>query len=249
MVERVLTPHVRGWHCPRAWSPAARVAGSRHLRIERCGSTLKREAALTRRPSAMRYRADIDGLRCIAVLLVLVFHFQAVGAGKAGFIGVDVFFVISGFLISSIVWSQLEQGRFSLGSFYLRRFRRLAPALVCVQVCLLAFALLFLLPGEVSELARQSLATQTYLINFYLWQNINYFGLQSGDVPLLHCWSLAVEEQIYVLYPVVLMLIHRYARRSFLTLLSIGALASFAINLVFVRSHPEATFYLLPTRA
>lgn len=195
------------------------------------------------------YRPDIDGLRSVAVLLVLVFHFKLFGAGKAGFIGVDVFFVISGFLISSIIWQQLEAGRFSLRAFYLRRFRRLAPALVCVQLMLLGFAYIYMLPIEAAALVKQSIFTQTYLINFYLWRSIDYFGLQADSVPLLHCWSLAVEEQFYLTYPLLLLGIHRYARRFFAPVLLVITLFSFALNVVMVRGHPAAAFYLLPTRA
>jgi peptidoglycan/LPS O-acetylase OafA/YrhL len=195
------------------------------------------------------YRPDIDGLRSIAVLLVLVFHFDLFGIGKAGFIGVDVFFVISGYLISSIIWKQLESGRFTLRSFYLRRFRRLAPAFVCVQVLLLVCAYFVLLPNDVVELIRQTFFAQTYLINFYLWRSVNYFGLQADSVPLLHCWSLAVEEQFYLTYPLLLMSVHRFARKRLLLVLVTVTVASFALNVGFVMSHPWATFYLLPTRA
>jgi peptidoglycan/LPS O-acetylase OafA/YrhL len=197
----------------------------------------------------VKYRPDIDGLRCIAVLLVLVFHFDVLTAGKAGFIGVDVFFVISGFLISSLIWEQLEKGRFSLRTFYLRRFRRLAPAFVTVQLLLIGFSYILLLPHEVMDLAKQSLTAQVYLINVYLWRSVGYFGLPADGVALLHCWSLAIEEQFYLLYPLLLIGIHRYARRFFVPILAAGALGSFLLNLGFVNTKPEATFYLLPTRA
>ncbi|MGC4065244.1 MAG: acyltransferase [Polyangiaceae bacterium] len=195
------------------------------------------------------YRPDIDGLRSIAVLLVLVFHFDLFGVGRAGFIGVDVFFVISGFLISRIVWKQLEAARFTLGGFYLRRFRRLAPAFVCMQLLLLGSAYVVMLPNEVAELIRQTFFAQTYLINFYLWRSVNYFGLQADSVPLLHCWSLAVEEQFYLTYPLILMAVHRFAPKRLVLVLCIITLTSFTLNVGFVESHPWATFYLLPTRA
>jgi peptidoglycan/LPS O-acetylase OafA/YrhL len=200
-------------------------------------------------PGARGYRPDIDGLRCIAVLLVLVFHFQLFGSGKAGFIGVDIFFVISGFLISSLIWRGLDAGTFSLGTFYLRRFRRLAPALAVVQLMVLGVAYFRLLPNEVSSVVQQSVFTQAYLINFYLWKSVSYFGLQAANVPLLHCWSLAVEEQFYLTYPLLLVVVHRYARRYFVWILGAVTLVSFALNVGFVTSRPWATFYLLPTRA
>jgi len=195
------------------------------------------------------YRADIDGLRSLAVLLVLVFHFDLFGIGKAGFIGVDVFFVISGFLISSIIWKQLEAGHFSLRSFYLRRFRRLAPAFICVQLLLWAFAYAFMVPNEIADLVKQTVFAQTYLINFYLWRSINYFGLQADGISLLHCWSLAVEEQFYLTYPLFLLLLHRYGRRHLGKALLAVTVASFALNVAFVGRHPRVSFYLLPTRA
>jgi peptidoglycan/LPS O-acetylase OafA/YrhL len=195
------------------------------------------------------YRADIDGLRCVAILLVALFHFDLFPGIDGGFIGVDVFFVISGFLISSIIWRQLEAGRFTLGGFYLRRFRRLAPALICVQVLLLAFGRFVLLPEEVVDLARESLASQLYVVNIYFWRKVNYFGLQADAVPLLHFWSLAVEEQFYLLFPLFLMGVHRFARRRLAQILALVAAGSFLLNLVFATRKPELTFYLLPTRA
>lgn len=197
----------------------------------------------------MTYRPDLDGLRCIAVLLVLVFHFELFPIGAGGFIGVDVFFVLSGFLISSIIWKQLGEGTFRLPSFYVRRLRRLAPAAVVVQLLVLGFAYFRLLPNRALPVSWQSVANQAYVINFYLWQNIDYFGLRADAVPLLHCWSLAIEEQFYLFFPLLLVLVHRFfPSRRWLVLCTL-TLASFVLNLLFVKDRPEATFYLLPTRA
>ncbi|HSV69847.1 MAG TPA: acyltransferase family protein [Methylibium sp.] len=195
------------------------------------------------------YRADIDGLRAVAVLLVLVFHFDLLAAGKAGFVGVDVFFVISGYLITGIVWRQLERGEFGLAAFYRNRVRRLAPALLAVLLLTLAAGLALLLPHELLELGRQALASQFYLANLYFWRNVSYFGLGADSVFLLHTWSLAVEEQFYLLYPLLLLAVHRGLRRHLGTVLVVAFLLSFALNLAFVERKPEATFYLLPTRA
>jgi len=178
-----------------------------------------------------------------------VFHFNLVGVGRAGFIGVDVFFVISGFLISSLIWTQLQAGRFSLRMFYLRRFRRLAPAFICVQLLLLACAYLLFLPNDVTDVIKQTFFAQTYLINFYLWKSVNYFGLQADNVALLHCWSLAVEEQFYLTYPLLLIVVHRYARRFFPVVLIAITSLSFAFNVAIVGKHPGVAFYLLPARA
>ncbi len=195
------------------------------------------------------YRADIDGLRAVAVLLVVVFHFDLVAGGKAGFMGVDLFFVISGYLITAIVRRQLDAGTFSLGAFYAGRVRRLAPALCVVLLLSLLVGALTLLPQDLLELARQTLASQFYLANVYYWRNVSYFGLQAGDVFLLHMWSLAVEEQFYLLFPLLLIGLHRRLRRWFWPALGAVLLASFALNLGFVARKPEASFYLLPTRA
>ena len=200
-------------------------------------------------PRLTAYRPDIDGLRAIAVLLVLVFHFDLFSIGKAGFIGVDVFYVISGFLITSIILGRMEDEKFSFADFYLRRIRRLAPALFAVLMLVLAAGALWLFPHELVELVKQVLASQVYVANFYYWKSINYFGLRADDVYLLHTWSLAVEEQFYIVYPAIILVIYKFARRYLPAILVLGFLFSFALNLYFVGSKPEATFYLLPTRA
>ena len=197
----------------------------------------------------MTYRADLDGIRCVAVLMVLIFHFDLVPLGDAGFIGVDMFFVLSGFLISGLIRDGLERGTFNLKTFFLRRLRRLGPALVVVQAATLALGAVILLPESMLTLAEQTLFTQLYVVNIYLWKNVNYFGLHGPHQPFLHCWSLAVEEQFYLVFPLLAVLIHRFARQRWTELLLVCALASFALNLAFVGSKPEATFYLLPARA
>lgn len=197
----------------------------------------------------MRYRADIDGLRTVAVMLVLVFHFDLFAVGKAGFIGVDVFFVISGFLITAIIRSDLETGRFHFGDFLYRRIRRLYPALMTTLFLTLAAGWFLFLPHRFEELAAQTLWSLLYVVNFYFWQNVNYFGLQAGSVPLLHMWSLAVEEQFYFFFPLVCLLIWRWAPRLLLPAVLLGLLTSFALGFFFTPLKPELSFYLLPTRA
>jgi len=160
---------------------------------------------------ALAYRSDIDGLRAVAVLLVGVFHFHLVSGGDSGFMGVDVFFVISGFLITTIVQRQLQAGRFSVGTFWIHRIRRLAPALVATTLLTLLAGWVWLLPPDFAKLAQQTIATQLYVANIFYWRNVNYFGLQAQDVYLLHTWSLAVEEQFYIFYPLVLIAIAKWA--------------------------------------
>lgn len=195
------------------------------------------------------YRPDIDGLRAVAVLMVVLFHFRLVPYADAGFLGVDVFFVISGFLITSIIINGAREGSFRLLTFYGKRVRRLAPALIATMVMTLAFGAAWLFPVDFKELAYQALVTQFYGSNFYFWFNVNYFGLSADTVYLLHTWSLAVEEQFYLVYPIVLLLIHRFYPRLLWPLIWAGGIASFFLNLWLVSSKPEATFYLLPTRA
>ena len=197
----------------------------------------------------MTYRADIDGLRCLAVLLVVVFHFQLVGLSDVGFIGVDIFFVISGYLITRIQWSALDRGTFSLSHFYAQRIRRLAPALLLVQIATMVLAAVFLMPNETVALGKEILAAQLYASNVFYWRTLNYFGVLSGSAAMLHTWSLAVEEQFYLVFPLVLLAIHRKARARSVTVLAWLVAGSFLLNLVMVGLKPEATFYLLPTRA
>lgn len=199
--------------------------------------------------SPAKYRPDIDGLRAVAILLVVIFHFQIFPAGKAGFMGVDVFFVISGFLITSIIHKQLARDTFRLGTFYLHRIRRLSPALLATLLLTLAAGFLVLFPDDLVELSNEVVASQLYVANIYFWRNVNYFGLAAENVFLLHMWSLAVEEQYYLLYPLTLLCIYRFAPRYFWPAIALGGIASFILNVVFVASRPEATFYLLPTRA
>jgi peptidoglycan/LPS O-acetylase OafA/YrhL len=199
--------------------------------------------------SSASYRPDIDGLRAIAVLLVVVFHFHLTSEAKSGFVGVDVFFVISGFLITWIVREQIDAQRFSLANFWIRRLRRLAPALFVVLIGVMAWAALRLLQADFAQLMHEVLAAQFYYANVYFWQNVNYFGLQAGNIFLLHTWSLAVEEQFYIVYPIALVLIYRHARRFAFWIVLAAAVASFSLNLAFVGSKAQATFYLMPTRA
>ena len=207
------------------------------------------DAAVGTAIPALKYRADVDGMRAIAVMLVLVFHFSLFTGARAGFLGVDVFFVISGFLITTILKRQLDAGNFSLGAFYVNRIRRLAPALFAVLLMVSCAGVWWLFPNELIELSKQIAVSQLYIANIYYWRNINYFGLGVHDIFLLHTWSLAVEEQFYLLYPMCILLLHRHLRRYFWAAIGLGFLVSLGLNILFVSQKPEATFYLLPTRA
>lgn len=196
-----------------------------------------------------RYLPAIDGLRAIAVLMVLVFHFDLLTPAHGGFMGVDVFFVISGFLITSIINPQIAAGSFKLGTFYLRRVRRLAPALFATLLIVASAGLVWLYPSDLIELSKQVTAAQTYVANIYYWKTINYFGIDTSSAFLLHTWSLAVEEQFYLIYPFFLIAVHRYAKNYVWQFILSALILSFGLNIALVFAKPEATFYLLPTRA
>jgi peptidoglycan/LPS O-acetylase OafA/YrhL len=197
----------------------------------------------------MSYRADIDGLRAVAVLLVLLFHFSLLESVNAGYLGVDIFYVISGYLITGILLHRLQTDTLSLADFYSARIRRLSPALYVVLLATLTAGTLLLFPEQLEELGRQILAAQLYFANFYFWLHVNYFGLGAHDVYLLHTWSLAVEEQFYLLFPVALLLTQKFLRARFFAVLAVLFLVSFGLDLHFLGSKPEATFYMFPTRA
>src|SRR6476620_1848022 len=155
-----------------------------------------------------QYRPDVDGLRAIAVMLVLNFHaFPASMPG--GFIGVDVFFVISGFLITGIIARELEQKRFSLLGFYNRRIRRIFPALIVVLCATLVLGWLWMLPAAYAQLSSDVFASAAFFSNIALLLQSGYFDTESAKKPLLHLWSLCIEEQFYLIWPLILMLVSR----------------------------------------
>ena len=199
-------------------------------------------ARLTSSGTISHYRGDIDGLRAIAVLSVVGFH-AFPRALRGGFTGVDVFFVISGFLISGIIFEDLRRGRFSFVRFYARRFRRIFPALIVVLAACLVYGSLALAPDEFRELGKQAAAGAGFSSNILQWLQAGYFDEQATSKPLLHLWSLGVEEQFYIAWP--MMLVAAY-HRGWLFKYLCGALllVSFATNLVQTATSPSAAFYL-----
>jgi peptidoglycan/LPS O-acetylase OafA/YrhL len=194
------------------------------------------------------YRREIDGLRAFAVLPVILFHagFQLF---SGGFVGVDVFFVISGYLITTIILSELESGRFSIIRFYERRARRLLPALFFVMLVSLPFAWLFLMPSELTSFSRSITAVSLFVSNFFFWRDGSYFETAAELKPLLHTWSLAVEEQYYVIFPLFLMTLWRFGKRFIVWTVSIAAIISLAFAQAGSVLRPVPTFFMLPTRA
>lgn len=188
------------------------------------------------------YRPDIDGLRCVAVLSVLAFH-AAPGWLRGGFVGVDIFFVISGYLISTIIFGNLEAGSFSLRTFYARRILRIFPALALVLATTLVLGWFVLLPEELARLGRHIRSGAFFVSNVQLWREAGYFDALSDTKPLLHLWSLGVEEQFYIVWPLLLMAAWRWRHRLLPMVVAVAVL-SFVVNLWQVQRDATAAFFL-----
>ncbi|MDO9383500.1 MAG: acyltransferase family protein [Hyphomicrobiaceae bacterium] len=195
----------------------------------------------------MKYRADIDGLRAIAVLAVLLFHSHLPFIG-GGFVGVDVFFVISGYVIAWRIVEDLQAKQFSILDFYVRRVRRIIPALLFTMLLSTAVALILLMPPAMDDFSRSLVATSTFVSNFYFWSVSGYFDASAQTRPLLHTWSLSVEEQFYVAIPVAMWLLYRFGRWMWIAF-ALAAAASFFLSVYVTDKAPSANFFLLPTRA
>lgn len=194
-----------------------------------------------------KYRPDIDGLRAIAVLSVVVYH-AFPSALRGGFAGVDVFFVISGFLISTILFENIDRGTFKISDFYSRRIRRVFPALALVLFSVLIFGSVFLFPGEMKQLGKHVASSAGFIQNYVLWSESGYFDNASETKPLLHIWSLGIEEQFYIIWPLLLVGAAKFGKqkRQFFYLLAtvIVFALSFALNIELVKDDPTKTFYL-----
>jgi peptidoglycan/LPS O-acetylase OafA/YrhL len=198
-------------------------------------------------PRSLSYRSDIDGLRAFAVLAVVLYH-----AGfeffSGGFVGVDVFFVISGYLITSIILYEVTLGEFRVRTFYARRARRLFPALFAVVSCTSIAALFLLMPEELEDYGESAAFTALFSSNFLFSSEAGYFAGPAELKPLLHTWSLAIEEQYYLLFPGFLLLVHRYLNSRFLPCITALFALSFVVSIWSVGNAPDAGFYLLPSR-
>jgi peptidoglycan/LPS O-acetylase OafA/YrhL len=196
----------------------------------------------------MKYRREIDGLRALAVLPVILFH-AGYATFSGGFVGVDIFFVISGYLITTILINEMEQGSFSIAKFYERRARRILPALFFVILCTIPFAWLWMLPQDFRGFSQSLAAVPLFASNILFFITSNYFDTSSDLKPLLHTWSLAVEEQYYVFFPLVMMFTWKLGKKWLFTIISVLAIFSIIAAEWFVSSNPSFAFYLLPTRA
>jgi peptidoglycan/LPS O-acetylase OafA/YrhL len=198
--------------------------------------------------TSLSYRSDIDGLRAIAVLGVVLFH--AGFAVSGGYVGVDVFFVISGFLITSLLKRDLLKGRFSFADFWARRIKRIVPALLVVVLATLLAGYVVLLPSDYADVSRSVLAVTALVSNIYFWKKTGYFDESAETKPLLHTWSLSLEEQFYVFIPLLLWGLFRLQRpRLIVWVLVLLGCGSFGAAVYEVRTDASAAFFLLPSRA
>lgn len=196
----------------------------------------------------MDHRREIDGLRALAVLPVIIFHANADWM-PGGFVGVDIFFVISGFLITSIIFSELQRGNFTIANFYERRVRRIMPALLVVIIFTLVMGWFYMMPAQFALLAKSAIATLAFVSNLFQWKNTAYFGPSAELNPLLHTWSLAIEEQFYVFFPILMICLFKFARRWTLSILTTMLVLSIGMAHYASIYYPTANFYILPTRA
>ena len=196
----------------------------------------------------IKYRKDIDGLRAIAVLPVMLFH-AGVNLFPGGYVGVDVFFVISGYLITGVIIRQLEEGTFSFSSFYIARARRILPALFFMLAITTIAAWFLMVPDDLSSYGRSLEFASAFLANIYFKNNVNYFAPAAETMPLLHTWSLAVEEQYYLIFPLLVAAVWRFGKRRLLNILLFAFLISFLASLLGAISFKTSNYYLLPTRA
>jgi peptidoglycan/LPS O-acetylase OafA/YrhL len=197
--------------------------------------------------SDIKYRADVDGLRAVAVLVVLFFHAGYSGF-DGGFVGVDVFFVISGFLITSLILKELDSDSFSIIQFYERRFRRILPAMFVATVVTAIIAWFILLPPDFTSFGKSAAALAGFSSNFFFWkQTSGYFAEAAEQMPLLHTWSLAVEEQFYIFFPLILVLFFKFFPRHLGRLILALTIVSLGLR-IWSENYPETAFYMLHTR-
>lgn len=195
----------------------------------------------------MKYRAEIDGLRALAVIPVILYH-AGLESFSGGFVGVDVFFVISGYLITSIILAEKKQGTFSLVNFYERRARRILPALFLVMFASLPFAWFWLLPSHMKDFSQSLVAVSSFASNFLFWQETGYWGVENKLKPLLHTWSLAIEEQYYLLFPLFLLLMWKNFKHWIPGSFVLLAIVSLLFSQWGAYNEARANFFLLPSR-
>jgi peptidoglycan/LPS O-acetylase OafA/YrhL len=196
----------------------------------------------------LKYRAEIDGLRALAVVPVILFH-AGFELFSGGFVGVDVFFVISGYLITTILIEDIENKRFSILNFYERRARRILPALFLVILVCIPFSWMWMLPSQMKDFSQSLVAVSLFASNILFWRESGYFDAVAEEKPLLHTWSLAVEEQYYVLFPIFLILAWRFGKNKVFWMIVVMAAISLLLSEWGWRNQATANFYFAPTRA
>ncbi|MCD8553363.1 acyltransferase family protein [Seleniivibrio sp.] len=196
----------------------------------------------------MKYRKDIDGLRSIAILPVILYH-AGISVFSGGFIGVDVFFVISGYLITSIIYKELVSGTFTIANFYVRRVKRIFPALFAMIAVTGLLSYFFLLPSHFEKFGKSAAAAVFFCANIVFWGDSGYFETAAESKPLLHTWSLGVEEQFYIFFPLMLMFLAKRGFRHLKTIIISIFIISFLLNVLCIKMFPSAVFFNLPFRA
>jgi peptidoglycan/LPS O-acetylase OafA/YrhL len=198
--------------------------------------------------SARAYRPDVDGLRSIAIISVVLFH-AGLRPFSGGFVGVDIFFVISGYLITGHIYSDVLKSQFSFAKFYVRRARRILPALFFVLSASFLIGFLLLSPGEFKKFSLSAVAAMFGISNIYYWFSSDYFSPAADQMPMLMTWSLGVEEQFYMVFPWVILFLNRFFKRGILPAIATLVVLSFIFSVVALKIDPAFTFYLLPSRA
>jgi peptidoglycan/LPS O-acetylase OafA/YrhL len=234
---------------------ARRIIGGARMTVrqqvgvtDQMGDTREQAPALSSAKSSSDYRPEIDGLRAVAVLAVFIFHLKN-GLLRGGFVGVDVFFVISGYLITLILLKEYVRKSFSLGKFYHRRIARLLPAFVAVVIATLIGAFFIYSPQDLASCGANMVAVTLSVANMKFMLQGNYFAISSDAQPLIHFWSLSLEEQFYMLFPAVFLIVYLKARRYTMPILSLLLLGSLVACIILTREKPTWAFFLLPTRA
>lgn len=196
----------------------------------------------------MKYRPEIDGLRAIAAVSVILFH-AGLPYLSGGYIGVDIFFVISGYLISTILFEEFEQKKFSFINFYERRARRIVPALALVMLASIPPAYLILQPSDLISFGKSLIAIPIFLSNLLFWSERGYFGAATELKPLIHTWSLAVEEQFYLVFPIIVLVVFKWLRKFLTPIILLGLTISLVASYFVTKLHFETAFFLPFTRA
>ncbi|MGE4266702.1 MAG: acyltransferase family protein [Deferribacterales bacterium] len=196
---------------------------------------------------SLKYRSDIDGLRTLAVMPVIFYH-AGMTLFSGGYVGVDIFFVISGYLITSIIVRELDEDKFTIANFYVRRVKRIFPALYFLLAFTFILSFFSLMPAHFEGFGKSVVSTVLFGSNILFWRESGYFDAQAETKPLLHTWSLGVEEQFYIFFPIMLMLIARYGNKKYVRFALTLFVLSFGLSVWGTKNYPEAAFYLIPFR-